>query len=140
MAQRKDTNTIIIHCADTPPGMDIGVKEIAEWHRRRGYLEIGYHYVIRRDGTIQTGRALDEIGAHALGHNKDSIGICLAGGRGQGKEAENNFTAEQFIQLKRLLAALRNAYPGINKIIGHNEVNPDKACPSFNVQEWLKTI
>lgn len=138
MAKRQATNLVIIHCADTPAGMDVGAKEITAWHRQRGYLDIGYHYVIRRDGRLEAGREQEEIGAHALGRNKDSLGVCLVGGRGPGGKAENNFTPAQFAALRALLARLRAEYPGV-KIIGHREVNPEKACPSFDVQAWLKT-
>lgn len=139
MAKRQATNLVIIHCADTPAGMDVGAEEITAWHRQRGYLDIGYHYVIRRDGRLEVGRERDEIGAHALGRNKDSLGVCLVGGRGPGGKAENNFTPAQFAALGALLARLRAEYPEA-RVIGHREVNPKKACPSFDVQAWLKTI
>ena len=81
---------IIVHCADTLATMDIGVEEIRRWHvEERGWDDIGYANVIRRDGTIELGRDLDgdgdvadEIGAHAAGFNAQSIGVCLVGGRG----------------------------------------------------------
>ena len=80
MAKRQDTDYIIIHCSATPPSMDVGAKEIDKWHRQRGWRKIGYHYVITRDGDIQEGRELDEIGAHCRGLNSTSVGVCLVGG------------------------------------------------------------
>ncbi len=56
MAKRKETKYSAVHCAATPAGMDIGVKEIDRWHRQRGFLKVGYDYVIRIDGTIELGR------------------------------------------------------------------------------------
>jgi N-acetylmuramoyl-L-alanine amidase len=131
--------TIIIHCSATPPDMDVGVKEIDQWHRQRGFNKIGYHFVIRRNGKTETGRTLNEVGAHAKGHNAKSIGICLVGGcRREGGKllAENNFTPEQFTELESLLNELLASYPGV-KIIGHRDVERGKECPSFSVRDWL---
>lgn len=131
----RNITTIIIHCAATKPTMDIGAKEIEQWHRARGFFGIGYHYVIRRDGTIETGRPLEKAGAHAEGHNADSIGICMAGGIDNKGKPQNNFTDAQWDSLAKLTKDLVQSY-GALKIIGHNEVAA-KACPSFSVQKWL---
>lgn len=134
---RTKTDLIIVHCSATPAGMDIGAKEIDRWHREKGWLKIGYHFVIRRDGTIEPGRDIDEVGAHAEGYNGRSVGICLVGGVAiDGKHSENNFTPAQFASLAKLLKSCLISYPDA-KIIGHREVAP-KDCPSFDVQEWLK--
>ncbi|MDF1769875.1 N-acetylmuramoyl-L-alanine amidase [Maricaulis sp.] len=132
---------IIVHCADTPASMDIGAKEIDAWHRDRGWSAIGYHYVIRRSGDIEKGRDLDgdgnvdeEIGAHALGYNRYSLGICLVGGKGPDARADMNFTHNQMGTLYRLLVALTTEYPNA-EVIGHRDVS-DKACPSFDVKSW----
>lgn len=131
----RNITTIIIHCAATKPTMDIGAKEIEQWHRARGFFGIGYHYVIRRDGTIEMGRPLEKAGAHAEGHNADSIGICMAGGIDNKGKPQNNFTDAQWDSLAKLTKDLVQSY-GALKIIGHNEVAA-KACPSFSVQKWL---
>lgn len=137
---RAKTDLIIVHCSATPPAMDIGVKEIDRWHRARHFLKVGYHYVIRRDGTVEPGRDLYEPGAHAKGYNFRSVGVCLVGGVAEDKKTpENNFTTEQFESLEVLLRGLRDTYPGA-EIIGHREVNPHKACPSFDVQEWKSEV
>lgn len=74
-------NDLIVHCAATYDTMDIGVKEIRKVHvDENGWKDIGYHFVIRRDGTVEKGRDVSVIGAHVLNHNANSIGICLAGG------------------------------------------------------------
>ena len=116
--------------------MDIGAAEIERWHRARGFFGIGYHYVIRRNGQLEKGRPLEKVGAHAEGHNANSIGICLVGGIDEKGKPQNNFTDAQWTELKRLVSELTEKYR-VLKIIGHNEV-ANKACPSFSVPKWLK--
>lgn len=130
---------IILHCSATRPNMDVGVKEIRDWHvRGNKWSDIGYHFVIRRNGKTETGRSLDKVGAHVAGHNTGSIGICLVGGVSQADytKAENNFTKAQWAELKRMLRMLKARFPKAT-IHGHNEFAA-KACPSFDVQKWLK--
>ena len=140
MALRKSTDYLIIHCSATRPSQDVGVKEIDGWHRAEGYLGIGYHAVIRRNGTIEYGRDALEIGAHAKPWNSISYGICLVGGVSEEnvRKAEDNFTPAQMEALKGLLTKLRASYPQA-EIIGHRDV-PDvrKDCPSFDVKRWAK--
>lgn len=136
---RRATEFIIIHCAATPPSMDIGVREIDRWHRARGWRMVGYHLVIRRDGTVETGRDLRNSGAHARGYNSRSVSICLVGGVHEDtRQPEDNFTKAQRYALEIQVQALREMFPDA-KVIGHNEVAA-KACPSFDVQEWLATV
>ena len=136
---RKKTDFIIVHCAATKPSMDIDIKTIDSWHRKRGFFSVGYHYVITRNGTVQIGRKLDVVGGHAKGFNHRSIGICLVGGVSQDDHtiAENNFTNEQWVTLKALLLNLTKKYE-IKKIIGHYQVDDKKECPSFKVPEYLE--
>lgn len=131
---------IAIHCSATNPKMDVGVEELDRWHRARGFVKIGYHYVIRRDGTLEIGRPTTEIGAHVEGFNSSSIGVCLIGGVDSSKlmKPEDNFTAAQFGSLRMLLAGLTKLYPSA-VVQGHRDFpNVAKACPSFDVKEWLK--
>ncbi len=131
-------NKIIIHCSATISNLDLGAKEIDVWHRRRGFRKIGYHFVIRRDGKLEEGRKISEIGAHTKGQNANSIGICLIGGiNSQTKLAENNFTTEQFERLKSLINELIAKYSSIEQIDGHKKYAP-KDCPCFEVNDWLK--
>lgn len=152
MTPRAKTDTIVIHCSATPPSMDIGAAEITKWHQAKGWETIGYHFVIRRDGTLEPGRLVQMVGAHVQGHNATSIGICLVGGVGADADPENNFTAAQFSQLQQLLAQLLVSYPGC-RIVGHRDLSPDadgdgiieprewiKACPSFDVAEWRQSV
>lgn len=125
--------------------MDIGKKEIDQWHRQRGFfnaetgLAIGYHFVIRRDGTIEEGRPVSVVGAHTQGHNSNSIGICLVGGvKADRKTAECNFTEDQWFALENLLRELMADYKlKPSQIHGHNEF-AKKDCPCFNVPQWVK--
>ena len=136
MPERKETNKIIIHCAATKPSMDIGIEEITKWHIQRGFSGCGYHYVIKRDGAIETGRAEEDIGAHAYGHNCDSMGLALVGGLSEDGKSEANYTDEQWSMLRELVEELIEKYPDV-EIIGHNDVSK-KDCPCFNVKEWRK--
>jgi N-acetylmuramoyl-L-alanine amidase len=133
---RTTTKYLVVHCAATKPTMDIGLREIRQWHRERGWLDIGYHFVIRRDGSVEKGRPQDVIGAHVEGHNYESLGVCLAGGINALGKPENNFTPEQFESLRSLLAKLKADYPSA-QVVGHRDLDPKKACPSFNVASWL---
>lgn len=135
---RKTTKYIVVHCAATKPTMDIGLREIRQWHRQQGWLDVGYHFIIRRDGTVEKGRDVDVVGSHVKGYNSESLGICMAGGIDAKGKPENNFTPEQFASLSGLLFTLKEQFPEASTV-GHHELDPGKACPSFNVQDWLKT-
>ena len=135
---RTKTEFLIIHCSATRPSQDITIRTIDKWHRNRGFLRVGYHAVItRQNGEIQKGRELQDTGAHAKKYNHNSIGCCLIGGVTEDdiNIPESNFTDAQWSSLKKYVTAIQGIFPDI-KVIGHNEVS-SKACPSFNVQEWL---
>lgn len=89
----------VSHCAATKPDMDIGAAEITRWHKAKGYFTIGYHYVIRRNGKIENGRPIEQPGAHAQGHNAESIGICMAGGIDENGKPQCNYTAAQWMMM-----------------------------------------
>lgn len=138
----KAVEWIVIHCAATPPSRDIGLVEIREWHLKRGWFDIGYHYVIRRNGVIEKGRPETRPGAHARGINHISLGICLVGGASEIdiKDAENNFTLKQMASLKELIEELETRYPDA-PVIGHRDIpNVNKACPSFEVMDWYEEV
>ena len=129
---------VIIHCSATPPSMDIGVEDIRQWHINRGWRDVGYHFVIRRDGTIEEGRHVDEIGAHARGHNLRSIGICYVGGVDADLEPQDNRTPEQIEAMWELLFSIELVHGKLD-ILGHCDLpGVTKACPSFDVKEWLR--
>ena len=139
MELRKKTEMIVVHCAATKPSMDIGYKEIRKWHvEDNGWDAVGYHYIIRRDGTQEVGRPEAFQGAHAPAVNSKSIGVCLVGGMAEDEGPENNFTLEQFLTLKDLIKKLKMTNPNIVEIIGHGDIQDNKPnCPGFNLKEWL---
>lgn len=127
---------IILHCAATPEGKDFTVADIDRWHRARKFNGIGYHYVIYRDGTVHAGRPVERSGAHCTGHNAQSVGVCYIGGCAtDGKTPKDTRTPAQRAALTSLVKKLLKQYPGAT-VHGHNEF-AGKACPSFNVKEWL---
>lgn len=133
-------NQIIIHCSATPEGREVSVETIRRWHRQRGFADIGYHYVIHLDGTIEPGRAEHAVGAHCLHHNQNSIGICYIGGTDRQGNPKDTRTPAQTAALVQLLKRLTDRYNlPLTAIHGHNEF-AQKACPSFDVQQWLKTV
>jgi len=160
----RDIRLLVVHCSDTPneatlfgppPKMEpFPVERINEWHRKRGFRRdpeamkrmnprldaIGYHFVIYRNGAIETGRHPDEVGAHVKGFNQKSLGVCLLG--------TDKFTLEQWAALKKLVAVQRANYPGL-ALLGHRDLSPDKdgdgrvephewlkTCPGFDVAAW----
>lgn len=131
----RDINKIIIHCSATKADSDIGAKEIDSWHKKQGFSSIGYHFVICRNGDIEAGRPVQEMGAHCKGQNANSIGICLIGGIDENGKSQNNFTDKQFQCLKLLVKKLQNEFPN-STIHGHYEF-ANKDCPCFNVKEFF---
>lgn len=124
-------NEIIVHCAATREGRDFTVEDITRWHKARGFATIGYHYVIYRDGSIHEGRPLEQIGAHCVGHNKHSIGVCYIGGcASDGKTPKDTRTPEQKEALLALLRRLKARFPNAT-IHGHRDFAA-KACPSYD--------
>lgn len=126
---------IIIHCAATVEGKHFTVEDIDRWHKERGWKGIGYHYVIYLDGSVHKGRPDEEIGAHTVGHNKNSIGICYIGGLNSKKLPADTRTPEQKEALRNLIEELKHKYP-IKKISGHY-MYANKACPCFDVEKEL---
>ena len=131
---------IIWHCSATLEGRDYTVEDIRRWHLARGKKDIGYHFVIYRDGTVAKGRPVEQAGAHVHGLNATSIGICYIGGLIQGSRrtlARDTRTSRQKASLWRLTAELLAQYPGAT-VHGHNEFSA-KDCPCFCVAtEWAK--
>lgn len=144
---------LIIHCSATPNGRINTAADIDAWHKARGFRRnaelakhsplkhIGYHLVVRPNGAAEQGRRLDEMGAHAVRHNWQSIGICLIG--------TDRFSRAQWETLKTQVEIFRKKFPGI-RVLGHRDTSPDtngngrvdphewtKTCPGFDVAAWL---
>jgi N-acetylmuramoyl-L-alanine amidase len=133
-------NEIIIHCTATAEGKDYTVDQIRKWHvQGNGWKDIGYHYVIYRDGSIHAGRPIDQIGAHTTNHNTGTIGVCYVGGcTADGITPKDTRTPQQKAALVELVRSLKTVF-GINKVSGHREYAA-KACPSFDVQAWRREV
>ena len=131
---------IVVHCSAVRPDQMSSAEEIEKWHKRRGFKRIGYHYVIRRDGTIETGRPEWMIGAHChvagQNHNKYSIGVCYEGGLDIRGQPADTRTEAQKASLRTLLEDLHRRYPKA-LIVGHRDLSHDRDCPCFDtVKEY----
>lgn len=129
MLETNNIKYLIIHCSDTSDEKDLSARDIHKMHLNFGWDGIGYHKIIKRDGTLENGRPEIWIGAHTYGLNEKSLGVCLIG--------QSNFTSYQFNSLEKLLIEWKTKYP--NTIIkGHSEaIKTKKTCPNFDVQEFL---
>ena len=130
---------IILHCSGVPTWKQSSAADIDRWHRERGWkYGIGYHYVVRRDGTIETGRPLEQVGAHCIGHNEHSIGVCYEGGLdAQGQPADTR-TKAQRKSMRTLLEKLHQQFPNAI-IMGHRDLSPDlDGDGHVSPDEWLK--
>ena len=125
---------IIVHCTATPEGKDFTVDDIRAWHKARGWSDVGYHYIVYRDGRIMVGRPVGQVGAHVEGHNTGTIGISYIGGlTADGLKARDTRTAAQRSSLLWLVHQLAGKFP-VTKVSGHNQY-ASKACPSFDVRK-----
>lgn len=130
---------IIVHCSATREGRDYTVDDIRKWHKSRGYSDIGYHFVVYRDGSVHNGRDVNIIGAHCKNHNAYSIGVCYIGGcKFDGVTPKDTRTDAQKASLLKLLKELKRMYPQAT-IHGHREY-ANKACPCFDAKEEYKNI
>jgi len=136
----RNIDKLIIHCSATRECDDsVNASVIDRWHKARGWKGCGYHFIVLIDGTIETGRMIDEVGAHVKGMNKSSIGICYIGGlEKDGKTPKDTRTPQQKESLLLLIKTLKKIYPEAT-LHGHNEFS-NKACPSFDVQSQYKDI
>lgn len=143
---------IIIHCSATKEGQEISVDTIREWHLRRGFIDIGYHYVIGLDGVIFDGRPIEEEGAHCKGHNDNSVGICYVGGLDNLGDPKDTRTEAQKKTLEKLIKELCEVYP-VESIKGHRDYSTDlngdgvisknewmKSCPCFDAEPEYKHL
>ena len=136
---RRRINEIIVHCTATPEGRDYTVADIRQMHKAQGWVDIGYHYLIYRDGSIHEGRNVDMVGAHCQGHNAQSIGVCYVGGVSRdGKTPKDTRTQAQKDALIHLLMQLVCLYPDAT-IRGHRDFAA-KACPSFDATREYKNL
>ena len=135
----RQIKSIIVHCTATPEGRHHTVSDVAAWHRQRGFRTIGYHYLVLLDGTVQTGRREREPGAHCLGQNRTSIGVCYVGGLAKDcRTPKDTRTPQQKAALRNLITTLRRRYPGAT-VYGHRDFAA-KACPCFDARSEYADI
>ena len=137
----RQINKIIVHCTATREGAPVSLDTVRRWHLERGWSDIGYHYLILLDGTIERGRPEERQGAHVRGHNRNSIGVSYVGGVDRNLKAKDTRTQDQKDSLHNLLSNLMASYEDAT-LHGHNEFS-NKACPSFDVAkeyEYIKTL
>ena len=134
-------NKLIVHCTATPEFKDFDVDDVRGWHvRGNGWSDIGYHFLIKLDGTVEEGRPINKIGAHVGGHNRDSIGIAYVGGMDKNMEEWiDTRTEQQKDSLFNLLMDLKFGFPDAI-VYGHNDFTDKKVCPCFNAKEEYKEI
>ncbi len=138
---------IILHCSATNEGQNFTIADITRWHNQRGFKTIGYHFVIYLDGSIHKGRDISEIGAHVVGQNSNSIGICYIGGLDSNGKAKDTRTEAQKASMVKLVAELKGQFPNA-EVLGHRDYSPDrngdgiieewewmKSCPCFDVKK-----
>lgn len=129
----RELKEIILHCTATKEGQDYSVEQVRKWHLDRGFNDIGYHFLIRLDGTVEAGRPLETVGAHCKGHNANSIGIAYVGGLDKNGRPKDTRTLPQKEAMRRLVYDLKQYFPRL-VVHCHNEYST-KACPCFSVLE-----
>ena len=140
---------IVIHCTATSEGQDVTAATIRGWHKKQGWSDIGYHYVVRLDGSVEKGRPDEYVGSHVRGWNTGSIAIVYVGGLDASGKAKDTRTPAQKRALKSLIEMLRKKYPV--PVMGHRDLSPDKDgdgvvekhewlkdCPCFDAPAWFK--
>lgn len=148
----KNITRIFLHCTATREGQDVDAAAIKRWHLARGWSDIGYHFVIRPDGTIEIGRDESVPGSHVKGFNTGSIGVVYVGGLDAQGKAKDTRTDAQKKAMEWLCRELGAAYPNA-RFRGHRDASPDKngdgkvtpnewlkECPCFDVASWLVSV
>lgn len=143
---------IVIHCTASRTTTNLTPAALDTLHRSRGWACCGYHYYITKDGTIHPMRPTNIPGAHARGHNRESIGIAYEGGLTAHGQPADTRTPEQRSSLRTLLRQLRHDHPAA-RILGHRDLSPDrnqdghidphewiKQCPCFNAAQEYADI
>lgn len=150
----KPLKYLVIHCTATPEGREVSSAELRHWHTDpvshggRGWKQVGYTDMVHLNGGVE--RLVDnnedadvdpwEVTNGAAGYNSVSRHVVYVGGvASDGRTAKDTRTAAQKAALERYVRLFHRRFPKV-RIVGHNELNRSKACPSFNVQKWLETV
>lgn len=148
----ENVTRIFVHCTATREGQNVDAATIREWHKGQGWSDIGYHFVIRLDGTIERGRPEHIPGSHARGFNRGSVALVYVGGLDRQGAPKDTRTEAQKAAMAKLVAELVATYPGAD-VLGHRDISPDKdgdgviephewlkACPCFDVRSWWESV
>ena len=127
----RDISTLVIHHSGSP--RITTAKQIKEWHKSKGWNDIGYHYIIEATGQLLRGRTIETIGAHTKGFNRDSVGVCVTGDNT--RDAEKWGLAQTAV-LFDLVDAFRLVFPDI-VVVGHRDLRPTE-CPGVDIKKLLK--
>ncbi len=124
---------LVLHCSATRCTQDYSVEQLRRDHKARGFRDIGYHFYVRRDGTMTQHRKLLEVGAHCRPYNRCSIGICYEGGLDAQGKPRSTLTAAQYGRISDLLSVLHQLFPQA-KVVGHRDLpgTTPKDCPCFD--------
>lgn len=135
MSSPESVRFIVIHCSATRANQGYTAAQLLSDHQKRGFRTIGYHFYIRRDGTMSQHRQLLEVGAHARPYNRCSIGICYEGGLDEAGKPKDTRTQQQHLRLKALIRHLRKLFPKA-KVVGHRDLpgTTPKECPCFDAE------
>ena len=134
---RRKTDMFVIHHTGNPSDDDLSSSQINASHQAQGWMCIGYHFVVHKNGIIERGRPLDAVGAHCWHHNATSIGINLVGNFEQAEP-----TTVQLDSAMRLIAELSHRYklkPGAGTVFGHRDFN-STLCPGKNLYAKLSGL
>lgn len=144
---------LVLHCTATPEGREVSQAEIRHWHTDpvskggRGWKQVGYTDMIHLDGKVERlvknneDARVDpwEITNGAAGYNSTSRHVVYVGGvAADGKTSKDTRTLAQQKAMEAYVKDFHRRFPAV-RIVGHNELAA-KACPSFDVQEWLRRI
>lgn len=131
---RQNVYYIIVHCTATRRDQDYTPEQMEKDHKGQGYYTTGYHFYIRKDGTITQHRPLNEKGAHCKGWNSHSIGVCYEGGYDNKWKPADTRTEKQKAALRRLIDWLLRRFDNAS-VLGHRDMpGVNKACPCFDAE------
>lgn len=134
----REINLIVVHCSATRADRDFTENDLEVCHRHRGFNGAGYHFYIRKNGDIKNTRPLEKPGAHALGYNAHSIGICYEGGLDVRYRPADTRTEWQKHSLRVFIRTLLMDYPGC-RVCGHRDLSPDRNGDGrISPEEWVK--
>jgi len=138
MLDPRKVKYVVIHCSATKVNQELDMSDIERMHKARGWTEEGYHFGVKQNGIIQVGRSLEKIGAHAYGHNSESVGIVYYGGLDENGIPTDTRSAFQKNSLVDITRVLKLIFPN-SEVVGHRDLSPDKNKDGIiSPNEWTK--